>query len=100
MIPVQSVAAQISQAVHESGSSDAKDQHIRFLYESGDVQIDLRDVHSALESEIGREVDVVPVHEWTDLAEKAGMSPLLGVYLHKASRGHILMPRLVKGKNE
>jgi hybrid polyketide synthase/nonribosomal peptide synthetase ACE1 len=41
--------------------------------------------------------ETVPLMEWVEAAEAAGMSALLGVYLRQAAEGQILLPRLIKG---
>lgn len=96
LISVESAATQIINALHLSGASDsAKDT--RFVYESGEIQLGQDEVQSVMELGTGQKFEMVTVEEWVDHAEKAGMSPLLGMYLRQASEGQVLLPRLVKG---
>ncbi|KAJ5703384.1 hypothetical protein N7493_011773 [Penicillium malachiteum] len=96
LITVESVASQILEAVHLSGSTEGK-KGVHFRYESGEIELGQEEVKDLMESGTGEEFEVVSVSEWVDLAEKAGMSPLLGMYLRKAKDGQVLLPRLIKG---
>ncbi|KAJ5784606.1 Acyl transferase/acyl hydrolase/lysophospholipase [Penicillium pulvis] len=97
LISVDSVAEQIVDAVHESGLS-AGCEDVRFRYESGELELGQEEVQEVMEAGTGEKFEVVSVAEWVDLAEKAGMSALLGMYLRKATDGQVLLPRLIKGK--
>ena len=97
LISVQSVATQIIEAVHLSGSCEPRVHGARFLYEAGEIQLGQDEVQSLMELDTGESYQFVPVSEWVDEAERAGMSPLLGMYLRKAADGQVLLPRLVKG---
>lgn len=99
-ISVQSAAAQIIEAVHTAGASETGTGGVRYLHESGEIQLGQNEVQSLMETGTGHQFEVVPVDEWVDHAEKAGMSHLLGVYLRKASAGQVLLPRLVKDSVE
>ncbi|KAJ6020506.1 hypothetical protein N7540_006010, partial [Penicillium herquei] len=96
LITVESVGSQILEAVHLSGSTE-ENKGIHFRYESGEIELGQEEVKELMQSGTGEEFTVVPVSEWVDLAEKAGMSPLLGMYLRKAKDGQVLLPRLIKG---
>ncbi|KAJ5682101.1 uncharacterized protein N7477_002041 [Penicillium maclennaniae] len=76
-IAVQSVASQIIDAVHLS-----------------------EEIQAMMESGTGHRVEVVPLNEWIDHAEGAGMSHLLAVYLRKVAHGQIHLPNLLKGRND
>ncbi|KAJ5156353.1 hypothetical protein N7492_009156 [Penicillium capsulatum] len=95
LISVESAASQIICFMHISGATDAKDT--RFVYESGEIQLGQDEVQSVMEVGTGHQFTMVSVEEWVDHAEKAGMSPLLGMYLRRTSEGQVLLPRLVKG---
>lgn len=99
-ISVQSAATKIIEAVHSSGVSETGTGRFHYLYESGEIQLGQDEVLSLMETGTGHQFEVIPVDEWVDHAEKAGMSHLLGVYLRKASAGQVLLPRLVKGSVE
>ncbi|KAJ5735043.1 uncharacterized protein N7483_000168 [Penicillium malachiteum] len=96
LITVESVASQILEAVHLSGSTEGNNA-VHFRYESGEIELGQEEVKELMESGTGEEFELVTVSEWVDLAEKAGMSPLLGMYLRKAKDGQVLLPRLIKG---
>ncbi|KAJ5758973.1 hypothetical protein N7520_006129 [Penicillium odoratum] len=96
LISVDSVAEKIVEAVHESSLSEGRDG-LRFRFASGELELRQEEVQDVMEAGTGAEFEVVSVTEWVDLAEKAGMSPLLGMYLRKATDGQVLLPRLIKG---
>ncbi|EPS29303.1 hypothetical protein PDE_04252 [Penicillium oxalicum 114-2] len=94
-IPVEKAAAQIIRTVHETtDQSGIETPH--FVYESGEVQVGQDEVQAMMETGSGQKFETVPLMDWIDAAETAGMSPLLGVYLRQAADGQILLPRLVK----
>jgi hybrid polyketide synthase/nonribosomal peptide synthetase ACE1 len=99
-ISVGSAAAQIIDAVHLSGSGAAIDGGTRFVFESGEIQVGQHEVQSMMEADAGQGFETVPLAEWVDTAEAAGMSALLGVYLRQAAEGQILLPRLVKDSGQ
>jgi hybrid polyketide synthase/nonribosomal peptide synthetase ACE1 len=95
LISVQSAASQLLKAVHQSGMSTSMTNTVTYLYESGETTIG-RDEIMPLLSGTGQEFQIVAIDEWVRSAEEAGMSPLLGEYLRRASDGQVLLPRLVK----
>ncbi|KAJ5579632.1 uncharacterized protein N7459_005617 [Penicillium hispanicum] len=97
LISVQSVATQIVEAVHSSGTRAPGADRIRHMYEAGEIQLGQDEVQSLMATGTGETFQMVPVDEWVEGAEAAGMSPLLGMYLRKASDGQVLLPKLVKG---
>lgn len=98
-ISVQSAANLIIEAVHSAGTSTDTGR-VRYVHESGEIQLGQDEVQSLMETGTGHQFEVVSVDEWVDHAEKAGMSNLLGIYLRKASAGQVLLPRLIKGSAE
>ncbi|KAJ5094616.1 hypothetical protein N7456_010477 [Penicillium angulare] len=97
MVTVESVASQIRDAVRLSGSSE-RSQGVHFLYESGDLELNHEEVQAVMEAGTGERFAVVPVAEWVDLAENAGMSPLLGIFLREAKDSQVLLPKLIKSE--
>lgn len=95
LISVESVATQIINFMHISGANGAKET--RFVFESGEIELGQDEVQSVMELGTSHQFETVSVEEWVGQAEKAGMSPLLGMYLRQASGGQVLLPRLVKG---
>lgn len=96
MISVDSVAQQIVEAVHESGLSEGS-EGVQFRYESGEVELGQEQIQGFMEAGTGEKFEIISVATWVDLAEKAGMSALLGMYLRTATDGQALLPRLIKG---
>ena len=96
LISVQSAASQLLETVHRSGLSAPHADSVSYLYESGETTIGRDEIMPLMESGTGQEFQVVSVGEWVRSAEEAGMSPLLGEYLRRASDGQVLLPRLVK----
>ena len=97
LVTVESVATQIVEAIHSAGSSA---NGVHFRYESGEIELGQNDVQTVMETGTGEQIEIVSVSEWVDLAEKAGMSPLLGMYLRKAKDGQVLLPKLIKGPRD
>jgi hybrid polyketide synthase/nonribosomal peptide synthetase ACE1 len=99
-ISVESAAAQIIDVVHQSGAAFMADKRTRFVYECGEIQVGQNEVQTMMEADAGKQFETVPLAEWVDAAEAAGMSALLGVYLRQAADSQILLPRLVKGSEQ
>ncbi|OOQ83961.1 polyketide synthase/peptide synthetase [Penicillium brasilianum] len=100
-ISVESAAAQIIETLHASGAAPTTSEGARFLYQSGEIQVGQHEVQSMMEAGAGEQFETVPLMEWVDAAEAAGMNALLGEYLRQAADGQILLPRLLKsGGNE
>ncbi|KAJ5485543.1 Polyketide synthase-nonribosomal peptide synthetase [Penicillium diatomitis] len=95
-IPVESAAAQIIRAVHRS-ADQAGAGTLRYLFESGEVQVGHEELQAKMEADSGHEFETVPLMDWVNAAEEAGMSRLLGMYLRQAASGQVLLPRLIKG---
>jgi hybrid polyketide synthase/nonribosomal peptide synthetase ACE1 len=95
LISVESVASQLLEAVHESSLSHS--QAVKYLYESGEMQLGQEDIMPLMELGTGQEFQTVTIEEWVTYAEQAGMSRLLAAYLRTASDGQVLLPKLVKG---
>ncbi|KAJ6104774.1 hypothetical protein N7523_011094 [Penicillium sp. IBT 18751x] len=98
-IAVESVASQIIDAVHLSGETTADSSRVHYQHESGEVLVKKEEIQAMMESETGHRFEVVPLNEWIDHAEGAGMSHLLAVYLRKAADGQIHLPNLLKGRD-
>lgn len=68
----------------------------RYLYESGEIEIGMEEVQDLMEMGTGESFAVLSVDEWIDAAAKAGMNPLLAMYLRRAAGGQVLFPRLLQ----
>ncbi|KAJ6080912.1 hypothetical protein N7499_005786 [Penicillium canescens] len=94
LISVESVASQLLEAVHESSLSHS--QAVKYLYESGEMQLGQEDIMPLMELGTGQEFQTVTIEDWVAYAEQAGMSRLLAAYLRTASDGQVFLPKLVK----
>lgn len=72
---------------------------IKYLYESGDVIIGLDGLADAVRTTLGQEamtVRTLPMGEWADVVEEAGMHSLLATYLRSVGDdSRLSFPRLV-----
>lgn len=100
-VSVQSVAAGVVEAVREGGLEPGR---VRYLFESGEIEYPLAVVREMSEAagEKGGVMPVrtVPLEEWVDGAEKAGLDPMLAAYLRGADEAGapFAFPRLVKSR--
>ncbi|KAJ5327638.1 Acyl transferase/acyl hydrolase/lysophospholipase [Penicillium brevicompactum] len=97
LISVESAASQLLEIVYQSGLSEARANHVTYIYESGEMEIGRDEIMPLLESGTGLGFQIVALEDWVLAAEEAGMSPLLGEYLRRASDGQVLLPRLLRG---
>ncbi|KAM7198454.1 acyl transferase/acyl hydrolase/lysophospholipase [Rhypophila sp. PSN 637] len=98
-----------------SPGSDVRTGNIRFVYESGETEVAVRDLGALImkdmdaeDSESSEEVKasepstpskfkVVTMEEWVDVVAEVGMNPLLVAYLRQSVVGkRLAFPRLVK----
>jgi len=94
LISVGSVAASIVNEVLNNDYGRANGA-VRYLYQAGETVLSIDDLRSKLNtSSSGEELEVLPLEQWVEGAEKAGMSPLLGAYLRQVSGGQVLLPNL------
>ena len=94
-VTVQNVAKDIvSTVLGDFPTTGEKKVHFRF--QSGDVVIDSDDVQKSANIAGGVPLDVIPFDVWVERAEEAGLNPLLGLYLRRAAKGGLLLPKLVK----
>jgi hybrid polyketide synthase/nonribosomal peptide synthetase ACE1 len=71
-------------------------EKVRYVHESGEVEIATDDVQSLLGIGKSEPFNLLPTHEWIQLAEAEGMDPLLAAYLRRAASGEVLFPRLLR----
>ncbi|KAK4212038.1 acyl transferase/acyl hydrolase/lysophospholipase [Rhypophila decipiens] len=82
-----------------SPGSDVGTDNIRFVYESGETEVAVRDLGALIMKDMDTpsQLKVVPMEEWVDLVAEAGMNPLLIAYLRQSVVGkRLAFPRLVK----
>ncbi|RYP44645.1 hypothetical protein DL768_008911 [Monosporascus sp. mg162] len=92
-ISVQTVATTMMDAI--MGGSQQESPSVRYVYETGETVIAINDIRSVLETGIGESFKVLPLVEWLDVVEQAGMNPLLVAYLRRAASGEVLFPQLI-----
>ncbi|KAK3296553.1 uncharacterized protein B0H64DRAFT_323128 [Chaetomium fimeti] len=94
-ISVQTTARMIIEEMARSiGKREAE---VRYLHESGEVQIATDDAESILGLQNGEPFEVVTTPEWIQRATDAGMDPLLALYLRRTATKGVLFPRLLRG---
>ncbi|KAK3385176.1 hypothetical protein B0H63DRAFT_432919 [Podospora didyma] len=95
-VRVETVAREIISSVLDAESNAEGGGAVRFSYQSGEVTIDGDDVQKSATIGGGPPLGVLPFDEWVGRAEGAGLNSLLGLYLRRAAKGGLLLPRLVK----
>jgi hybrid polyketide synthase / nonribosomal peptide synthetase ACE1 len=93
-ISVQAAARTIIDEMNKSMRRAARD--VQYVHESGEVEIATDDVQSLLGIGKSEPFNLMPTHEWIQLAEATGMDPLLAAYLRHAASGEVLFPRLLR----
>ncbi|KAI0009473.1 hypothetical protein F4779DRAFT_365857 [Xylariaceae sp. FL0662B] len=94
-ISVQAVASTIIRDMVAAGEG-TNVQGIRYMYESGEVVIEVSKLREVMEARIGEPVRVLPPMDWLETAAQAGMNSLLVVYLRRTLGRSFLFPRLLK----
>ncbi|KAI9693988.1 MAG: putative Hybrid PKS-NRPS biosynthetic cluster [Bathelium mastoideum] len=93
-VGVETVASQILDEVkHDNAPFTGT---VRYVYESGDLEIAVQDMQRSLEKETGERFETLNVGEWTRAAKAAGLDALLAEYLIGASEVPIVFPRLLR----
>lgn len=93
-VSVQRVAQEILAEVLEN----VQDSHgVRYLFQSGEVVIGGDEMQDIMKQEGSADsFELLPFDEWVNRAEQAGMNALLVLYLHRAAKGQLLLPKLQK----
>lgn len=94
-VTVQNVAKDIVSALLDDVQTDGE-KKVYFRFQSGDVVIDSDDVQKSANIAGDAPLDVIPFDVWVERAEEAGLNPLLGLYLRRAAKGGLLLPKLVR----
>ncbi len=97
-VRVETVARDIVGAVlagDEGGSGEGR--IVRFRYQSSEVVVEGEDVQTSASIAGGdTPLEVLPFNVWVERAEKAGLNPLLALYLRRAAKGGLLLPNLLR----
>jgi hybrid polyketide synthase/nonribosomal peptide synthetase ACE1 len=67
---------------------------VKYVYQAGETVVPMSELRDFLEKTTGESFELIPLDEWVVLAEKAGLSPLLAVYLRQAASAQVVLPRL------
>lgn len=92
MVSVECVAMTILDQVYED---DLSPNGVKFLFESGEREINLSDLKGVLEREMGEKVETVSLDMWVERAKDKGLHPLLGEYLRGLEGTKLVFPRLL-----
>ena len=97
-VRVESVARDIVGAVLAGGEDGSgKGQLVRFRYQSSEVVVEGHDVQKSASIAGGdTPLEVLPFDAWVERAEKAGLNHLLALYLRRAAKGELLLPKLLR----
>jgi len=68
---------------------------VRYVYESGDVEIDVKDMQTSLEKQTGDRFEVVDVDTWARETVDQGLDELVAAYLRMAADAPIVFPKLL-----
>lgn len=97
-VAVESVAYDIVEEV--KNDSAHPDGIVKFVYESGDVEIAVQDMQTSLENQTGEKFETVDVETWTRDAVSEGLDELVAAYLRTAADLPIVFPRLVRNNRK
>ena len=95
-VSVELVAQSIIDELH--GDKAQAISGVKYVYESGELEISVGDMQGALERETGEEFVTLSVQEWSIQAERAGMDGLVATYLKAAAETPIVFPKLVRAR--
>ncbi|MBE3042956.1 SDR family oxidoreductase [Candidatus Bathyarchaeota archaeon] len=92
-VSVQSVGRDVVREVLDNAVLGGE---VRYQFQSGEVEIGGDEMQSILELGTGASFEVLPLAQWIERAEKAGLNHLLALYLRRAAEGQLLIPKLLK----
>jgi len=84
---------------HVSGTSATG--MVRHIFESGDLEVPVGEIHHALEKETGHVFERVPLKEWTEAAVDEGLDELVAAFLKHAAETEMsfIFPKLLKSNS-
>jgi hybrid polyketide synthase/nonribosomal peptide synthetase ACE1 len=93
-VSVERAAAEILDEVKNDSANG--DGLVKYVYESGDVEIAIQDMQTSLEQQKGERFEGVSVDEWTTAAVAEGLDQLVATYLDSASEMPLVFPKLLR----
>ncbi|KAI1174428.1 PKS-NRPS hybrid [Nemania sp. FL0916] len=95
-VSVESVAYDILREV--KNDSAHPNGMVKYVYESGDLEIEVQDMQHSLEKQTGDHFETVDVETWTQDAVAEGLDELVAAYLRTAADLPIVFPRLLRSE--
>jgi hybrid polyketide synthase/nonribosomal peptide synthetase ACE1 len=96
-VSVETTAGTIVEHVMASHDSASANSPVKYVYEAGEVVMSVHELRATMEARAGGPLRVLPVPEWVDVMEEAGLNPLLVAYLRRSLEGPFSFPRLLSG---
>jgi hybrid polyketide synthase/nonribosomal peptide synthetase ACE1 len=101
LVSPETVTRKVVSAVMGSIPEFGKENKIVYIHESGDVEIELSGLQGYLSNETGTAIQELSLQDWTDLAEKNGLSSAMGAVIGGMGNfKQINFPRLFKEEAE
>lgn len=101
-VAVEAVARDILHEVrNDSGAYyDDGGHNVRYVYESGGLEMAVDDMQGALERETGEPFSTADVEAWTRDAVAEGLDELVATYVRAAAHAPIVFPRLLRSEKK
>ncbi|KAK5996028.1 Polyketide synthase-nonribosomal peptide synthetase phmA [Cladobotryum mycophilum] len=93
-VDVEQVAGDIIEEV--KNDSAYPDGLVKYMYQSGDLEIAVDDMKGSLEQETGETFQTVSLEEWARRAEAEGMDALVAAYLATVGELPVVFPKLLR----
>lgn len=95
-VSVERVAAEIlDEVLNDSPDSSGL---IKYIHESGDIQIGVDDMQASLEEQTSQKFQAVELNQWTAMAVEAGLDELVAEYFISSAKIPIFFPKLERRK--
>ncbi|KAF4124349.1 Acyl transferase domain in polyketide synthase (PKS) enzyme [Geosmithia morbida] len=88
----------VTRGVVSTVMSGSKEDEVVYVHESGDLELDVRQIGEYLKSETGGEVEVLALDAWIACVEDIGLSPAMAaVFQSSLGSGQLMnLPRLLR----
>lgn len=73
---------------------------VKYVYESGDLEIAVQDMKGSLELQAGEKYEMVDIETWTRDAVTEGLDQLIATYLQTAADLPIVFPKLLRSESK
>jgi hybrid polyketide synthase/nonribosomal peptide synthetase ACE1 len=94
-VSVERVASEILDEVGNDNPDSS--ELIKYIHESGDIQIQVEDMQASLEEQTKQNFQAVELNRWTAMAVEEGLDELVAAYLTSSAKMPIFFPKLEKG---